>query len=248
MIILEKHTVIPADEQTLRLLGAALNRYCLALTRSGPEAEDLAQETWVKALGYRKFSITPNPEALLLRIAKNTWIDTTRRKSALGRALEQSQPEAAHPADPGSSAEIGIVFQALIKHLSPLQRSVFLLRDVLGYSANEAAQKLDTSEGAVKAALHRARTALTAVRRELLAHDGPAVSGDADFRALLQALAEAYEQGQLPVMLELLRQEKAAGMTMAVSSGTVHALYTDGGSCYGTSGFSGMNARMRMAA
>ncbi|MNC31692.1 RNA polymerase factor sigma-70 [compost metagenome] len=120
----------------------------------------------------------------------------------------------------------------------------FLLRDVLGYSANEAALQLGTTEGAVKAALYRARQALEAVRKELAA-DGPALPPDADFRLLLAALADAYEQGQIPVMLELLRQEKAAELTMAVSTATVQAL--DAGSRF-TASSTGMYSGLRMAA
>lgn len=247
-MIFEKKPAEPADELNLRSLGAALNRYCLALTRSSFEAEDLAQETWVKALSYRKFTLNPNPEALLLRIAKNTWIDSTRRKAALGRALEHSQPLMALAANESSISEVEMAFQALIKHMSPLQRTVFLLRDLLGYSASETADALETSEGAVKAALHRARTALEAVRKELQTDEGPAAPEDADFRALLKALADAFEEGQLPVMLELLRQEKTAGLTVAVSSESIQARYTGVHSNFGSSGFSGMQAQMQMAA
>ncbi|KAI7260238.1 hypothetical protein KC345_g10122 [Hortaea werneckii] len=229
MLILEQHrTLNTPDTKNLQELGTALQRYCLSLTRSIPEAEDLAQETWSKALGYSKFILSPNPEALLLRIAKNTWIDAIRRKSSLIRALERSETiadPARVPAVQGDSSGIELAFQALMKYLSPLQRTAFVLRDVLGYSAAEAAEHLRTSEGAVKAALHRARLALAKVKEELADDEGPALPQEADYRAYLQALARAYEQGQVPVMLELLlRQETAAEVTVAVGSGTVHAV------------------------
>lgn len=234
------------DAQNLLTLGAALNRYCLTLTRSGFEAEDLAQETWLKAMVYGKFNMNPNPEALLLRIAKNTWIDHLRRRTSLGRALERCQirPEAAP--EHGFSG-IEIAFHAIIKHLSPLQRSAFLLRDVLGYSAAEAAVQLGSTEGAVKAALYRARQALAAVREELTVDGGPADPVDADFRLLLSVLASAYEHGQIPVMLELLRQEHAAEMTMAVSSAAVQGLYA-GGISHSDAGCTGASYRLQMAA
>lgn len=135
----------------------------------------------------------------------------------------------------------------MIKHLSPLQRTAFVLRDVLGYSAAEAAEYLGTSEGAVKAALHRARLALARVREELAEDEGPALPPDADYRAYLRALAQAYEQGQLPVMLELLRQEAAAEVTVAVSSASVHALYGGSGRHSWVNG-SGAATELRMAA
>ncbi|OKP96970.1 RNA polymerase sigma factor [Paenibacillus sp. P46E] len=216
-------------------LRDALFRYCLSLTRSSLEAEDLAQDTWTKSLAYAKFADNTNPEALLLRIAKNTWIDAIRRKASMGRALERTQAlissslvQITDQAPGEARARIELAFQVLIRHLSPLQRTVFVMRDVLGYSANETAEMLETTGGAVKAALHRARQALGAVRKELAEHEGPARTQDLDFRILLQALAESYEKGQLPVMLELLRQEIKSEMTMAVSTSTVQALHTGG--------------------
>lgn len=225
MMILEEYSTLKLeDDHSLQSLRAALNRYCLTLTRSGHEAEDLAQDTWTKVLSYGKFSASPNPEALLLRIAKNTWIDAVRRKASLTRAMGRELKPAEAAAVQSSLSEIETAFQALIKHLSPLQRMTFLLRDVLGYSANETAVQLGTTEGAVKAALYRARQALEAVRKELAA-DGPSLPPDADFRLLLAALADAYEEGQIPVMLELLRQDQAAEITMAVSTTAVQALH-----------------------
>ncbi|WP_052429445.1 RNA polymerase sigma factor [Paenibacillus borealis] len=254
MRILEHHripdTMMDIDKKNLQALGTALHRYCLSLTRSSFDAEDLAQETWTKALGYSKFNVSPNPEALLLRIAKNTWIDAARRRGSLIRALERSETladSALVPAPQGDRSEIEPAFQALIKHLSPLQRAAFVLRDVMGYSASETAAHISTTEGAVKAALHRARLALSRVREELAENEGPALPPNADYRAYLQALAHAYEQGQIPVMLELLRQETAAEVTVAVSTATVHAQYSGSGSFSYLNG-SSTYAGLRMAA
>ncbi|WP_238654691.1 RNA polymerase sigma factor [Paenibacillus piscarius] len=240
MLILDHHRnpePIDMDKERLQKLGAALHRYCLSLTRSGSEADDLAQETWAKALSYRKFTASTNPEALLLRMARNTWIDHIRRNSALIRAVERSGTAAASTvAVQGDLTGIELIFQALLAHLTPLQRTALVLRDVLGYSAAEAAGLLDTTEGAVKAALHRARLALVMVREELDSHEGPALPQDADYRAYLRALAQAYEHGQIPVMLELLRQETAKTSASAVSTFTVQAVH------------SGLAGELRMAA
>lgn len=231
MLILDHHRKpepIDMDTERLQELGAALHRYCLSLTRSGCEADDLAQETWAKALTYPKFTESPNPEALLLRIARNTWIDHIRRSSSLIRALERSglaTVSSKTETVQGELTGIELIFQALLAHLTPLQRTALVLRDVLGYSAAEAAGLLDTTEGAVKAALHRARLALVTVREELDTHEGPALPQDADYRAYLRALAQAYEQGQIPVMLELLRQETAKTSASAVSSFTLQAVH-----------------------
>lgn len=236
------------DENHTTSLQMALKRYCLALTQSPWEAEDLAQDTWVKALGYMKTSkhsklksdmndtsqmnnnsehtsrtnfssLTnhPNPEALLLRIARNTWTDIMRRKATLSRVLEMDQPRTEEAAGYGLF-EIEAAFQALQKHLSPLQQAVFLLRDVFEHSGSEAAEILDTTEGAIKAALHRARQALPAVRQELLQSNGPSILQDTELQIALNRLASAYEQGQIAELIELVLADESQETVMAVSS------------------------------
>jgi RNA polymerase sigma-70 factor (ECF subfamily) len=237
------------DENHTMCLQMTLKRYCLALTQSPWEAEDLVQDTWVKALGYMKTSehsklksddmndtsqmnnntdhtsrtnfssLTnhPNPEALLLRIARNTWTDIMRRKATLSRVLEMDQPRTEEAAGYGLF-EIEAAFQALQKHLSPLQQAVFLLRDVFEHSGLEAAEILDTTEGAIKAALHRARQALPAVRQELLQSNGPSIVQDTELQIALNRLASAYEQGQIAELIELVLADESQETVMAVSS------------------------------
>ncbi|WP_405176122.1 RNA polymerase sigma factor [Paenibacillus sp. FSL H8-0261] len=249
MISLEKLSAgHEPDENHTMSLQMALKRYCLALTQSPWEAEDLAQDTWVKALGYMKTSkhsklksdmndtsqmnnnsehtsrtnfssLTnhPNPEALLLRIARNTWTDIMRRKATLSRVLEMDQPRTEEAAEYGLF-EIEAAFQALQKHLSPLQQAVFLLRDVFEHSGSEAAEILDTTEGAIKAALHRARQALPAVRQELLQSNGPSILQDTELQIALNRLASAYEQGQIAELIELVLADESQETVMAVSS------------------------------
>lgn len=235
------------DENHTTSLQMALKRYCLTLTQSPWEAEDLAQDTWVKALGYMKTSkhsklksdmndtsqmnnnsehtsrtnfssLTnhPNPEALLLRIARNTWTDIMRRKATLSRVLEMDQPRTEEAAEYGLF-EIEAAFQALQKHLSPLQQAVFLLRDVFEHSGSEAAEILDTTEGAIKAALHRARQALPAVRQELLQSNGPSILQETELQIALNRLASAYEQGQIAELIELVLADESQETVMAVS-------------------------------
>jgi RNA polymerase sigma-70 factor (ECF subfamily) len=125
-----ENTGIGAGGKSLEHLQDVVNRYCLSLTGSSWDAEDLAQDTWLKAIETLKILGHTNPEAFLLRIAKNTWIDQSRRKTVLDRILKRERPKVTLP-DNGPF-EIETAFQALMKHLSPLQRTVFLLRDVFG--------------------------------------------------------------------------------------------------------------------
>ncbi|MBW5447396.1 sigma-70 family RNA polymerase sigma factor [Cohnella sp. CFH 77786] len=185
-------------------LHASLARYCLSLTGSRWDAEDLVQDTWVKALGTLQGTGHRNAEAFMLRIAKNTWIDQTRRKKALSQLLRLVRPESAE-AD-GGAFELESAFAALVKHLSPLQRTVFLLRDVFGYSNAETAGMLRTTEGAAKAALRRARLALNAVKEDLRNGWLPEPK-DEDLKIFLRALAAAYRNGDIARLAELAQQD-----------------------------------------
>ncbi|AUS26583.1 RNA polymerase sigma factor [Paenibacillus sp. P2(2022)] len=185
-------------------LQAVLKRYCLSLTKSNWDAEELAQNTWVKALGKLNNFEHTNPKALLLRIAKNTWIDEIRRKAVFTRILNREQAKVTE-ADHGTF-EIEIALQSLMNHLSPLQRTVFLLRDVFAFSISETSDILGTTEGAVKVALHRARKSLGAVQEELLKGELSLPESEKS-KTFLRALTAAYQMGDIATLVMLSYQD-----------------------------------------
>ncbi|REE70613.1 RNA polymerase sigma-70 factor (ECF subfamily) [Paenibacillus taihuensis] len=149
---------------TVDELRFVLYRYCLTLTQSTWDAEDLVQETCLRALPVMNGNVEhPNPTAYLLRVAKNISIDHLRRQQLARRTLERN--EAVLTQLYGDSHEMEYAVRLLLAHLSPLQRTVFLLKELFGYKGTEVAAKLSTSEGAVKAALHRARSALARLKQ-----------------------------------------------------------------------------------
>lgn len=191
-------------EINLEQLQAVLFRYCLSLTRSRWDAEDLAQDTWLKGLRAAIHVSHKNPEALLLRIAKNTWIDQLRRHNKYQLLMQQESCR--EPEVHSSSLDNEEALYSLMRHLSPLQRTVFLLRDVLDYSIEETAVQLNTTTGAIKAALHRAREALQVVKRELN-EDVSSPPVDEDMTNLLRAMAHAYQSGNLELLIELAMRD-----------------------------------------
>jgi RNA polymerase sigma factor (sigma-70 family) len=210
-------TTVEPDRKTVQELQAAVKHYCLSLTRSGWDAEDLAQDTWLKAISALEGSAHANPEALMLRIAKTTWIDQTRRKHTWARILKKESFAVSPGGEP--SLELEEALHAVMKHLSPLQRCVWLLRDVWEYTGKEAAELLQMTEGAVKSALHRARQQLPAIRRELEAGS----AAPPELSLLLTALAAAYRTGNIPALLQLLKQapqESAQGEARETDTGS----------------------------
>ena len=200
-------------EGQIESMMGTLNRYCLHLTRERRNAEDLVQETWVRVLNDRR-SVSlqqhSNPEAWMLRVAKNLWTDQGRRRQVHSRILDRLRQDATvlHAqalltSEPGSCETLELMFAALANHLTPMQRAVFMLRDVYGYAASETAVRLGTSEGAVKAALHRARKGLLDVRKEL-ASDEAALPADENWRVILRAIVLAYLSGNIDAVVGLL--------------------------------------------
>ena len=155
----------------------------LRMVRDRQLAEDLSQETFIKALNaiatYRpefKFS------SWIFKIANNAAIDQLRRRSVQTLSLDGA-PNATTPdeieatvlqiGDRGESAlaamearELGSSIERAIGQLRPEYRSCILLRHVEGLAYEEIAQLLDLPLGTVKTYIHRARHEL----RESLAH------------------------------------------------------------------------------
>lgn len=194
------------EPEFVNKLSGRLLQYCLHLTENRWSAEDLAQETWMKALHTLKTKSHSNPQAFLFQIAKNSWIDQCRRQRLLRNYLELEKNKSI------STCELGFeyletIFHALIKHLSPLQRAVFLLKDVYEYSIIETANALNITQGAVKAALHRARKSLGGARRDLEAND-LTIPEDSGYHSLLRNLAAAFQKGNVASVIELLIQNE----------------------------------------
>ncbi|WP_405171957.1 RNA polymerase sigma factor [Paenibacillus sp. FSL H8-0280] len=159
------HTVLPD------LMGS-LYAYCLSLTKSVPDTEDLVQETCLKVLssngvGTSEMNKDINWEAYLIRIARNSWIDILRQRERLAYKLDSLKPLLHEMEEERRFEELESAVQLLVDKLPPWQRVIYVLRELMGYKAAETAEMLDTTEGAVKAALSRARSAIAEVRHRL---------------------------------------------------------------------------------
>ncbi|MEC0308183.1 sigma-70 family RNA polymerase sigma factor [Paenibacillus lautus] len=238
-------SVTPPADLSLEEMNATLHRYCLSLTNSSWDSDDLVQDTWIKALEHMKNRSHVNPEALLLRIAKNTWIDRVRRdqtyRRILDEKLEQVLPRE-ETSNEDSKLNIEFAFQWLREHLSPLQRTVLLLREVYEYSVSETAVKLKTTEGAVKAALHRAHKVLQSMdpeEEELIL----TMPEEEEMTLNLRALAEAYQSGDVEAVVRLIQwnssEASAIGCMVPMQVQTPSASYMT---------YGGYSSDMRMAA
>jgi RNA polymerase sigma-70 factor (ECF subfamily) len=145
--------------ELIKLHREELRAHCTRILRSPHDAEDALQEALLRAWrSLPQFEGRGSLRAWLYRIATNASLDQIR-----GRTEPVSDGDPSDGAEPIDHFERRESLQLVVTaagRLSQRQREAFVLRDVLGLSAREAADGLDTTAASVNSALQRARAAL----------------------------------------------------------------------------------------
>ena len=202
-----------------------LHLHCYRMTGSFDEAEDLVQETFLRAWRKRdSFEGGPGFRAWLYRIATNACLDalrsSRRRPSTVqsfaevpwlqpypDRLLDELAPSDTQPDAVVVAREtIELTYLAVIQLLPPRQRAVLILRDVLDWSAAEAAAMLEMSVAAANSALQRARATL---RRRLPGRPSEWSGSEPsqEERLLLEAFIDAHERADAAAAAALARDD-----------------------------------------
>ena len=218
---------------------ATLWRLAYQLTGSSFEADDVVQETYVRALERWPPADEARLRAWLVKVATNVGIDHLRRRrrapyvgpwlpvpiddvtlarNAIDDAVADTtcEPEAEY----ALRESVSYAFVAALEALTPRQRAVVLLRDVLGYSAAETADVIGATEASVRVAHHRARQALSVY--------------DQSRRLPVSELGEATQRA-LGEFLVCLRQGDEAGLEKLLADSVLVA--TDAGGEFNASRF-----------
>ena len=146
-----------------------LYRLALGITLHTAEAEDVVQETMIRAWERREeWPTIQNMSSWLGQICRNIALDKVR-KSATSRTQPDISATTNKPIEHRSDEDLAANLEAkdtlnhillLATQLSPPQDEIFRLRDIEGYTYREIAQQLQISEDQVRVYLHRARTRL----------------------------------------------------------------------------------------
>ena len=164
--------VLPVVEATREVATAAhytrILRYVRSVVRDADEAEDLTQETFLRA--FRARNSLRDPDAVLpwlYSVATHVCLDRLRRRAREARTGSDLDPEAVSPPDPAPTAglraeqeDMSGCVEAYVSELSDSYRAVLLMHDVEGLTAGEISELLGDSTGNVKIRLHRARKQL----------------------------------------------------------------------------------------
>jgi RNA polymerase sigma-70 factor, ECF subfamily len=206
--------------------------HCYRMTGSLHDAEDLVQETFLRAWkAYDRFEGKSSVRTWLHRIATNTCLTALegrqRRPLPAGLGAPSSDPTAEliertevawleplpelvdDPADPsvivGLRESVRLAFVAALQHLSPRQRAVLVLRDVLQWKAAEVAEAIGSSTAAVNSLLQRARSQLEAASPS--SDDRLAAPDSTDAQNRLTRYIDAFETYDIDRLAELFTGE-----------------------------------------
>ncbi|GAB3418102.1 sigma-70 family RNA polymerase sigma factor [Flindersiella endophytica] len=216
--------------------------FCYRMLGSLHDAEDLVQETYLRAWrAYSEFEGRASMRTWLYRIATNACLralENAQRRalpSALGapssdphdrltRAPEVPWLEpipdllfVGAPVDPAAAAvsreSMRLAFVAALQHLPARQRAVLILRDVLQWPAAEVAALLDMSRPAINSALQRARATLASLS---LSEDSVAEPSEPERKSMLERYVRAFEAGDMKLLTSLLAEAVVLEMPPAV--------------------------------
>jgi RNA polymerase sigma-70 factor (ECF subfamily) len=204
-------------------LRRALRLHCYRMLGSSHDSDDIVQETMLRAWRARASLEDPSRvKPWLYRIATNACLDELARRSRRGLGADVVPPASGNSYPPAPPIEesawlepmpdawlagsvddpearytlresVALAFVAALQVLLPAQRATLLLRDVVGLSAEEAADALDQSVSAANSALHRARAAI---------EDKVARRGPEDFAGGVPA---SFAGGDAPVLARYIR-------------------------------------------
>jgi len=214
---------------------AALTGHCYRMLGSAAEADDAVQETVLRAWrSLERFDGRASLRTWLYRIATNVCLDALADRSRRARPMELGPEGSADdplnelprthwlepipdskalPADADPSEllvlrqSIRLAFVAALQYLPPRQRAALPLTEVLGWSAAEVADTLETSVAAVNSALQRARATLAT--RDVSAGGGALSESQS---RLLNRYVEAFHRYDVDALTALLREDAAFSM------------------------------------
>jgi len=211
-----------------------LTAHCYRMLGSVDDAEDLVQDTYLRAWrSLDRFEGRSSLRTWLYQIASNACLTALERRSrrplpsGLGSPAEYASappatgdsdvpwlqpipdslvwPEQEDPAAIAVSREsLRLALVASFQFLPPRQRAVLLLRDVLAFPASEVASMLGMSTPAIKSALQRARARLEEVTP---AADAISEPEEPQARAVLDAYIRAFETSDAVALKQLLRRD-----------------------------------------
>jgi RNA polymerase sigma-70 factor, ECF subfamily len=145
-----------------------------------------------------------------LPLTESVWVDPYPDE-ALGLSDGYAAPEARYE----QRESVELAFIAALQHLAPNQRAVLILREVLGFSAKEAAESLGTTVASVNSALQRARRAIDERLPEQSQQAALRSLGDDGVREVVEGYVDAWDRGDIDAVVAMLTEDATFAMPPA---------------------------------
>jgi RNA polymerase sigma-70 factor, ECF subfamily len=219
---------------------SGLHAHCYRMLGSLHDTEDAVQDALLRAWrGLPGFEGRGALGGWLYRIATNACLDAIARRPRRVLPIDYGPDGAehaerlAHPlwVEPYPDEVVGLeegyaapearyelreavelAFVAALQHLSPRQRAVLVLREVLGFTAKEVSQSLGTTVAAVNSALQRARKALDERLPEKSQQATLRSLGDERVHRIVERFVAAFESGDVRSIVALLAEDATFAM------------------------------------
>lgn len=192
-----------------------LRRYCHFLTRNRWDGDEIAQETFIKALKYESHQQKVT-KALINKIAYNHWVDMLRKRKneTVEADLDFANDAFIHKMD-----ETSETVDQLLKNFTPNQAIIFLLKEGFQYQLKEIASIFDSTEMAVKANLHRAKKRLEKVNDEGLLHPVEWFWNEEEREQLSDLFYEALKNQDPTILIQSIRSRSTNNEAPKLVSG-----------------------------
>jgi RNA polymerase sigma-70 factor (ECF subfamily) len=214
-----------------------LQAHCYRMLGSYADAEDALQETLLRAWrGLARFEGRSSLRAWLYRIATNRCLSAIERRAKRVLPIDYAPAADPHdrPADPvsdpvwlepypdmnlGLEGPVGpearyeqreaveLAFIAALQHLPARQRAALILRDVLGFSARETADALETTPVSIDSALQRAHKAVDDRLPSQSQQETLRLLGDDQLSELIERYLTAWEQNDVDAVVSMLAED-----------------------------------------
>ncbi|WP_232665624.1 RNA polymerase subunit sigma-70 [Pseudonocardia sp. TRM90224] len=203
-----------------------LQVHCYRMLGSFEEARDLTQEAFLRAwTGRATFRGDAPLRAWLYRIATNACLDFLAKHPRRPMEIAPDQhgpavrvpwlqpypddiaPEPEPDAATVAKETVELAFLAALQHLTPKERAVLILRDVLGWSAREVSEALGAGVGAVTSRLQRARITMRVHLPERRADWSATTAGQQSEREVLRRFMAALERADDDAIAALLHED-----------------------------------------
>src|ERR1044072_3233402 len=183
------------------------------------DAEDALQEALMRAWkALDRFEGRSSPRSWLYRTPTNACLDALNKRPGRRELPIDRDPDEAplnetvwlqpYPDDPDASYElresVELAFVAALQHLPANQRAVLILREVLGFSAKEVAEILDTTPCSVNYDMQRARADVEERPPAQSQQETLRSLGDDEIRKLVERYVDAWNRGDLDAVVSML--------------------------------------------